>query len=116
VDSITVPGAEGDFTVTNNHSLLVSLLRPGRITVRSGAEEDHYFVSDGFVFFNHPKDDSGCCECDISGIEIVPQEMLDKERTQQVMANLGQSAGESDWDKTRVQLGTHLCATILKQV
>eukprot|EP00812_Abedinium_dasypus_P012239 NODE_5769_length_556_cov_339.680639.p4 GENE.NODE_5769_length_556_cov_339.680639~~NODE_5769_length_556_cov_339.680639.p4 ORF type:complete len:50 (+),score=6.50 NODE_5769_length_556_cov_339.680639:3-152(+) len=31
---VTVPGTEGTFTVTNNHSLIVSQVKAGVITVR----------------------------------------------------------------------------------
>merc|ERR1711862_277933 len=80
VDSVTVPGTEGTFTVTNNHSLIVSQLKAGVITVREGAANKDYFISDGFLFFNHPTDGSGCCTAEISGVEIVPTSALDKER------------------------------------
>merc|ERR1719400_2962272 len=66
VDSVTVPGTEGTFTVTNNHSLIVSQLKAGVITVRDGTDLKDYFVSDGFLFFNHPTDASGCCTVDVS--------------------------------------------------
>merc|ERR1712194_744783 len=56
IDSLTVPGTEGTFTVTNNHSLIVSQLKAGVITVADGAEKKDYFISDGFLFFNHPTD------------------------------------------------------------
>ena len=104
-DSVTVPGAEGTFTLTNNHSLIVSQLNPGVrffkkcffdgvkieiknfqnwnlqyllavfwqkklkklnkknnlkvVTVRSEGEDKDYFISDGYVFYNHATDDSG---------------------------------------------------------
>merc|ERR1719389_702916 len=80
VDSVTVPGTEGTFTLTNNHSLIVSQLKAGVITVRDGAENKDYFISDGFLFYNHPTDGSGCCTAEVSGIEIVPTTSLDKER------------------------------------
>jgi hypothetical protein len=62
----------------------VSQLKAGPITVREGTETKNYFVSDGFLFFNSPKDDSGCCTCEISGIELVPASSLDKDRAAQV--------------------------------
>merc|ERR1711862_133584 len=82
VDSVTVPGAEGTFTVTNNHSLIVSQLRAGVITVRDGQEAKDYFISDGFLFFNHPTDGSGCCTAELSALECVPTSALDKARAQ----------------------------------
>merc|ERR1711979_157513 len=78
VDSVTVPGTEGTFTVTNNHSLIVSQLKAGVITVRDGTESKDFFISDGFVFFNHPTDSSGCCTADVSAVELVPTSALDK--------------------------------------
>merc|ERR1711933_506304 len=66
VDSVTVPGTEGTFTLTNNHSLIVSQLKAGVITVRDGSESKDFFISDGFLFFNHPTDGSGCCTAEIS--------------------------------------------------
>merc|ERR1712032_1186651 len=69
VDSVTVPGTEGTFTVTNNHSLIVSQLKAGVITVREGADSKDYFISDGYLFFNHPTDGSGCCTAEVSAVE-----------------------------------------------
>merc|ERR1712012_617188 len=83
VDSVTVPGTEGTFTVTNNHSLIVSQLKAGVITVRDGSDTKDFFVSDGFLFFNHPTDGSGCCTADISAVEVVPTSALDKEKATQ---------------------------------
>merc|ERR1712136_236799 len=45
VDSVTVPGTEGTFTVTNNHSLIVSQLKAGVITVRDGSDTMDFFSS-----------------------------------------------------------------------
>ena len=65
IDSLSAPGREGDFTVTNNHSQLVSQLRAGQITVKEGTNIENYFVSDGFLFFNQPSDGSGCCTVEV---------------------------------------------------
>ena len=46
-------------TLTNNHSLTVSQLSPGVVTVTEGGEKKDYFVSDGYVFYNHATDGSG---------------------------------------------------------
>merc|ERR1712224_261166 len=86
VDSVTIPGAEGDMTLGNHHSQVVSMLKPGVITVREGGNKEDYFVSDGFAFLNAPSDDSGCCTAEISGVELVPIAALDKDRAQQVLS------------------------------
>ncbi len=114
VDSVTVPGAEGTFTLTNNHSLVVSLLKAGVITVREGTNTSEYFVSDGFVFFNNPKDGSGCCTAEISGVEIVPTTALDKDRAAQTISELNASAKDTEWSKVRAQLGTNLLNQVIK--
>merc|ERR1719414_2833407 len=88
VDSVTVPGTEGTFTLTNNHSLIVSQLKAGVITVRDGSDQKDFFISDGFVFYNHPTDGSGSCTAEISAVEVVPTSILDKDRATQVLAEL----------------------------
>jgi len=115
IDSITVPGAEGTFTMTNNHSLIISQLKAGVITVRHDANDvKNYFISDGFVFFNHPKDDSGCCTAEVSGIEIVPTSALDKDRAVQVLSELNAGPKDTEWDRTKIQLGTAMVNQVLK--
>merc|ERR1712087_773967 len=88
VDSVTVPGTEGTFTVTNNHSLIVSQLKAGVITVRDGSDTKDFFISDGFFFYNHPTDASGCCTAEISAVELVPTSALDKDRAAAVLSEL----------------------------
>lgn len=38
VDAVTLPGANGSFTVLNNHASLISTLTAGNITSRKGSE------------------------------------------------------------------------------
>merc|ERR1712160_225007 len=114
VDSVTVPGTEGTFTVTNNHSLIVSQVKAGVITVRDGSESKDYFISDGFLIFNQPTDGSGCCTAEISGVEIVPTSALDKDRAAQVLAELMAAPKDTEWDRARAQLGAALVAQVIK--
>merc|ERR1712083_976394 len=114
VDSVTLPGTEGTFTVTNNHSLIVSQLKAGVITVREGSESKDYFISDGFLFFNHPTDGSGCCSAEVSAVEMVPTSALDKDRAAQVLTELMAAPKDTEWDRTRAQLGAALINQVLK--
>merc|ERR1712194_635572 len=114
VDSLTAPGREGSFTVTNNHSQLVSQLQAGKITIKDAGKEEHYFISDGFLFFNQPTDGSGCCTVEVSGVEIVPTDMLDKDRAAQMLTELNAGAKESEWDKARIALGSSLLSQVIK--
>merc|ERR1712183_834949 len=114
VDSVTVPGTEGTFTVTNNHSLIVSQLKAGVITVREGTDNKDYFISDGFLFFNHPTDGSGCCTAEVSAVELVPTSALDKERATQVLAELMAAPKDTEWDRAKAQLGSAMIQQIVK--
>mmetsp|Transcript_102179 Transcript_102179/g.257373 ORF Transcript_102179/g.257373 Transcript_102179/m.257373 type:complete len:155 (-) Transcript_102179:65-529(-) len=114
IDSVTVPGTEGTFTVTNNHSLIVSQLKAGVITVRDGQESKDYFISDGFLFFNHPTDGSGCCTAEVSAVELVPTSALDKDRASQVLSELMAAPKDTEWDRTRAALGAALVNQVIK--
>ena len=49
VDQVDVPGAEGDFGVLAGHAPLVSLVRPGILTVYSGGNAQKIVVHGGFA-------------------------------------------------------------------
>lgn len=114
IDTLTAPGREGTFTVTNNHSQLVSQLQAGQITVKDGSEVETYFISDGFLFFNQPTDSSGCCTVEVSGIEIVPTSYLDKEKAASMLTELNAGPKDTDWDKAKIQLGSSLLNNVIK--
>lgn len=50
VQSVTVPGADGYFTVLGDHAPMMTTLRPGFITVTNQAGHSHvYYVRGGFA-------------------------------------------------------------------
>jgi len=50
VQSVTVPGTDGYFTVLGDHAPLMTTLRPGFITVTNAAGHSHvYYVRGGFA-------------------------------------------------------------------
>lgn len=49
VQSVTVPGSEGYFTVMHDHAPFMTTLRPGFITVSKDSGADIYFVKGGFA-------------------------------------------------------------------
>ena len=49
VESVTIPGSEGEMTVLPSHAALMSALRPGPLTVRKGGTETDIALSGGFV-------------------------------------------------------------------
>ena len=49
VDQVDVPGAEGDFGVFAGHAAMVSMIRPGILTVKTGGSEQKIVVLGGFA-------------------------------------------------------------------
>lgn len=49
VDSVTLPGAKGSFTVLHNHASLISTLDAGVIVYKSGGADKEIEVSGGLV-------------------------------------------------------------------
>ena len=52
VEEVIVPGAEGEFTVLPIHAPVVSTLRPGILTVKSGGNVTRLYVRGGFAEVN----------------------------------------------------------------
>lgn len=53
VESVVVPGTEGDFTVLKDHAPLMSTLKPGIVTIaEAGAKQSRLFVRGGFADVN----------------------------------------------------------------
>merc|ERR1711924_285165 len=93
---------------------IVSQLKAGVITVADGTDKKDYFISDGYLFFNHPTDGSGCCTAEVSAVELVPTSALDKERATAVLSELMAAPKDTEWDRTRAALGAALCNQVIK--
>jgi F-type H+-transporting ATPase subunit epsilon len=53
VESVVLPGTEGEMTILPMHAPVLSTLRPGVVTiVKSGSETDRIFVRGGFAEVN----------------------------------------------------------------
>ena len=53
VESVVVPGTEGEFTVLKDHAPLMSTLKPGVVTIaETGAKVSKLFVRGGFADVN----------------------------------------------------------------
>lgn len=48
-DEVIAPGADGLFGVRPGHTPYLSVMQPGPLTVREGAQQTVYFVAGGFV-------------------------------------------------------------------
>ncbi len=52
VESVVVPGVEGDMTIMANHAALMTSLRPGVVTIADGKAAKRLFVRGGFADVN----------------------------------------------------------------
>ena len=95
VDMVVAPGAAGDFGVLPNHSLLMSLLRPGVIEIWQGQQVTRrIFVVGGFAEVN-PR---GCI---VLAEEALPVEELDLEAARRRLQNARDDLGEAKDDAGR---------------
>jgi F-type H+-transporting ATPase subunit epsilon len=49
VESLTVPGADGELTILPQHAALMTALRPGPVVMRRGGEDIDLALSGGFM-------------------------------------------------------------------
>jgi F-type H+-transporting ATPase subunit epsilon len=49
VDSVVVPGAEGDFGVLHNHAPMISTIRTGILSIEDEGKKRDIFISGGFA-------------------------------------------------------------------
>jgi len=49
VDSVVIPGTEGEFGVLAEHMPLMTTIKPGELQIQKGNQTLHYAVGEGFV-------------------------------------------------------------------
>ncbi|GIX61620.1 ATP synthase, putative [Babesia caballi] len=85
---------------------MLSNLKPGVVSVvcAETGEVSKFFLSSGFFKISHVDGDS---VAEVSGVEAVPLDHIDKERTAQVLQELlAEAQGSSDpWTKAKAVLG-----------
>jgi F-type H+-transporting ATPase subunit epsilon len=99
VDMVVAPGTEGDFGVLPQHSLFMSLLRPGVIEIHDGgAIRERIFVGGGFAEVN----ERGCI---VLAEEALPVEDIDLEQARQRLSNAQDdlAAATNEVDRTRLE-------------
>jgi F-type H+-transporting ATPase subunit epsilon len=97
VDMVVAPGEAGDFGVLPNHSLLISLLRPGVIEIWQGNQVTRrIFVAGGFAEVN----ERGCI---VLAEEALPVEEIDLEQARQRLKDAQDDLGEAKNDADRAR-------------
>jgi F-type H+-transporting ATPase subunit epsilon len=98
VDMVVVPGAEGDFGVLPQHSLFMSVLRPGVIETYDGAQvSERIFVGGGFAEVN----ERGCT---VLAEEAMPVAEIDLEQARRRFAVAQDDFREAADDAARARL------------
>jgi F-type H+-transporting ATPase subunit epsilon len=97
VDMVVVPGAEGDFGVLPQHSLFMSVLRPGVIETYQGTQvSERIFVGGGFAEVN----EQGCT---VLAEEAMPVAEIDLEQARRRLADAQDDLREAADDVARVR-------------
>lgn len=98
VDMVVAPGADGEFGVLPDHSLFMSLLRPGVIDIYEGGNiSRRIFVGGGFAEVN----ERGCI---VLAEEALPVDEIDVDQARQRLRNAQDDLTEAkdDIDRTRL--------------
>ena len=96
-DMVVVPGAEGDFGVLPQHSLFISLLRPGVIEIYDGgAIKQRIFVGGGFAEVNERS-------CIVLAEEALPVGEIDLEQARQRLKDAQEDLVEATDDVARAR-------------
>ena len=96
VNSVTVPGTEGDFTVFAQHAPVLSTMRPGVVDVQKDSGEERIFVRGGFAEVNP-------AGLTILAEEAIPMADLDKDALAQQIQNATEDVNDAkDDEKKRI--------------
>lgn len=95
VESVIVPGTEGEFMVLENHTPLMSMLKPGVVTVeREGASQMRLFVHSGFA-------DVSSDGLTLLAERAIPVEELDAARIDADIMNAEEDVNDAETDEGR---------------
>jgi F-type H+-transporting ATPase subunit epsilon len=53
IESVTVPGIEGDMGILPNHIPIITFLKSGKILIEASGKQLSYFISDGVLEFSN---------------------------------------------------------------
>ena len=99
VDMVVIPGAEGDFGVLPEHAPLMSLLRPGVISVYLGDRIDRQlFVDGGFAEVN-PRG------CTVLAERAQPLDEITAETARQELRDAEEDLADAKTDHERERVG-----------
>jgi F-type H+-transporting ATPase subunit epsilon len=107
VESVVIPGAEGEMTVMANHAPVMTTVKPGVVTVTApGGQSERYVVFGGFA-------DILPSGCTLLAESAVPASAFDRADLEKRIEAARQTAAEATEDQDRTnaeQMLHHLAA------
>ena len=94
VQQVTVPGAEGDFTVLPGHAPVLSAMRPGVVVVADGGGGEKIFVRGGFA-------EASPVELTVLAEQAIPLGELDTDALAQQIRNAEEDLADARTDDSR---------------
>jgi F-type H+-transporting ATPase subunit epsilon len=95
VESVIVPGTEGEFTVLENHAPLMAMLKPGIVTVEeTAARKARLFVRGGFA-------DVSSGGLTILAERAIPVEELDAAKIDADIKDAEEDLNDAETDRAR---------------
>ena len=98
VESVVLPGAEGEFGVLENHERFLSPLRTGEVEIKSGEGSIFAAIAQGFADVVGDEVTVLVESCEVSGEIDVARAELARERARQGLAQL-----DHDADRERLE-------------
>lgn len=101
-DMVVFPGAEGDFGILKDHAPLMTLLRPGVISIYSGSEiTNRFFVYKGFA-------EVSSNNCTILANEAIDLVAFSKEQAQELYKKAKEKFNDPDFGDDKDSLAQKL--------
>jgi len=110
VDSVVLPGIEGQFEVVPRLVPLITELQPGVITVIQKGSRSRYFASGGFVFVHSDS------TCNVNPAECVKFEDLDADAAREALTQAQQKFGhaKNSQEKAAAQIALDTADAVIK--
>ena len=104
VDSVVLPGSEGDFGVLPGHERFLSALRVGEVQIKTGGQTQYAAASDGFAEVSGDHVTVLVDSCELSGDIDTARAELARQRAEQGLAALDRDAEAARFAEFEVAL------------
>ena len=104
VDSVVLPGSEGDFGVLPGHERFLSALRVGEVQIKTGGQTQYAAASDGFAEVSGGHVTVLVDSCELSGDIDNARAELARQRAEQGLAALDRDAEAARFAEFEVAL------------